>query len=527
MLITIPQKNGWSMHQEGKEEEDSQEGSKKIQKQTASISAVRKEDFPLTGVSSHSLTKEKNPTTYSGPQWGLSEEEIEYLFKNSKDFVCIIEFGGHFKRLNQTWQYILGWKIQELLETPYINFVHPDDVEKTLEYEKHFTPAGLVNRYRCKDGSYRWLDWIGLSQLREEPIKSDGGYPLSIARDITLQKILEKELEDKLKKVSEDQWYMKQKILEALVEIQASHILNAYEDPKSVNNYPFLQVAIGHLIKLSKSESGFIGEVTSDLLGKITVHYVWRDPLFSKGTEKMELSPNAKEATQKLEDISNNFAKDIFSTKKPLMINNINDYVKEIETHRDLPPLKSFLGIPLIIRDKVVGIVGLFNSLVVDYNESILELLDPIFLLSGGMIDGIKTQRIQKEIELQQLTTQKQIEEVSLAKSSFLAHMSHEIRTPLTGLLGMLDLINKDYLQPDDLSYLQTARGSGLALLSILNDILDISKIEAGELTIENIKFNTIIIAQEVVQLFTIEAIKKDVEIKLITSSHIRPSAKV
>ena len=523
MFLIIPQKNLRSMDLEKEKEAESQRPPK-IPKHTTLVSSTSINPGEGLLLSSKGLKEEKRAIGYSGPRWGLSEEEIEYLFKNSKDFVCIIEFGGHFKRLNETWYSALGWEIKELLDIPYTNFVHPDDIEKTLEYEKNFTPAGLVNRFRCKDGTYRWLDWIGLSQLKEEPIKNEKGYPLSIARDVTLQKILEKELEDKLKKISDERGHIKQRILEALIETQASFIRNFYEHSENDNNYyNFFQSVINHIIQLSKSEFGFIGEVTSEQFGKVLVHYVWGAPIFSQGSGKMEWSLNIEKTTQKLEDISNDYAKDIILTKKHLMIDNFDTYLKEIDTLHVLPPLKSFLSVPLIIRDKVVGIVGLFNSSVVGHKESILGLLDPIFLLSGVMMDMIKTQRTQKETELQKISTQKKIEEVSGAKSNFLALMSHEIRTPLTGLLGMLELINKDYLAPDDLNYLETARGSGLALLTILNDILDISKIEAGEFTIEHIKFNPITIAHEVVQLFTAEAIKKDVEIKLISSSHIPP----
>ncbi|HSU84861.1 MAG TPA: ATP-binding protein [Thermoanaerobaculia bacterium] len=78
-----------------------------------------------------------------------------------------------------------------------------------------------------------------------------------------------------------------------------------------------------------------------------------------------------------------------------------------------------------------------------------------------------------------------QAEEASHSKSEFLANMSHEIRTPLNAVLGMMSLLSETPLSPAQREYVTTARGSGAALLAVINDILDISKIEAGKLEIE------------------------------------------
>ncbi len=78
-----------------------------------------------------------------------------------------------------------------------------------------------------------------------------------------------------------------------------------------------------------------------------------------------------------------------------------------------------------------------------------------------------------------------QAEEASHSKSVFLANMSHEIRTPLNAVLGMMSLLLETPLSPSQREYVATARSSGAALLAVINDILDLSKIEAGKLEIE------------------------------------------
>jgi rsbT co-antagonist protein RsbR len=103
------------------------------------------------------------------------------FFEFSLDLLCIATSQGYFIDLNPSWERTLGYSLDELTSKPFLDFVHPDDREPTLAeaarlQEPNTYTVGFANRYRCKDGSYRWLHWY--TRVVE-------GYFYAVARDIT------------------------------------------------------------------------------------------------------------------------------------------------------------------------------------------------------------------------------------------------------------------------------------------------------------------------------------------------------
>jgi len=119
-----------------------------------------------------------------------AEEENRNFFTLSLDMLCIAGFDGYFKKLSPSWEKTLGFTVEELCTKPFLEFVHPEDREKTIaEAQKLSTGIDVIsfeNRYLCKNGSYKWILWNAASSLKEELIYAS-------ARDVTEKKRAEKE----------------------------------------------------------------------------------------------------------------------------------------------------------------------------------------------------------------------------------------------------------------------------------------------------------------------------------------------
>jgi PAS domain S-box-containing protein len=112
-------------------------------------------------------------------------------------------------------------------------------------------------------------------------------------------------------------------------------------------------------------------------------------------------------------------------------------------------------------------------------------------------------------------------ESASRAKSEFLAHISHEIRTPMNGILGMTELLRQTSLSTKQGHFVDTVYRSGAALLKLLNDVLDLSKVEAGKIELERIRLDLDKTVKEVVDLFVDQAEGKGVELTCVLDESI------
>lgn len=115
-----------------------------------------------------------------------ARHESSRMWEVSFEMLATFRLDGYFQRVNPHWEEVLGWSSEELLAQPWLELVHPDDRERTVAESKRVVQAGqdtasFENRYRCRDGSYRWLHW-------NSKVSADDNLIYAAARDITERK---------------------------------------------------------------------------------------------------------------------------------------------------------------------------------------------------------------------------------------------------------------------------------------------------------------------------------------------------
>jgi len=438
----------------------------------------------------------------SVPCWGISSEQLDEIFRTSKHLVCILEIGGRFKRLNEQWSKVLGWTSEELQDRPYSTFLHPEDLEKTAEYERNSLPSGIVTRFRGKDGIFHYLSWIGLF-----PIKQSGARDaFSLFRDITLESILNKERQEKILILNEH-LHIKNKIIATILEIQQNYLgqVGSSAERETVDRANMIQ----HLVVLSNSQFGYLAEITHNKgQGPDTqsFNYQWEENT-TWPVRSSDYLRQCRLGEEEEKGLFNNLTDQAVKTKKPVLF--------EIpSSHQDhAVRIRTFLGVPLLVQNEVVGVFGFLNR-ENGYPPQLIDWLTPLLVICARIVNEIQLRGLREEMEKQE-QARVCAEAALAAKSTFLAHMSHELRTPLTGILGLMEIIDPSQLKNEDRGYFYTAQSSARLLLALLSDILDMSKIEADQLKLEHIPFNIHEAIRNAVELSRPQALQKGITLQL------------
>lgn len=269
-----------------------------------------------------SLIKEIGERVAIQKELERKSEELENFFNVSLDLLCIADFEGNFVKVSKAWSNILGYSIEELSNKKFMDFVHPDDIQSTVDAMQTLSDEqpilDFVNRYKASDGSYRFIEWHSV------PL---GNFIYAAARDITKRRQNE-EFEQELLQLSTK-----------LTGIPLNEINNALLLALSRIG-TFLKVDRSYIIEFNRDEESFSNT------------YEW-------------VGEGIRPVQQKVQHIPFSAAHrwvETLDKKENIVIPDVNkipdDWAFEKEMIRSFD-VQSMLVIPLIADEQVIGFVGL------------------------------------------------------------------------------------------------------------------------------------------------------------------------
>ena len=392
---------------------------------------------------------------------------------------------------------------QSEMETSYENFitaVHSDDRRKVeTAIQQCIESSGVYevsHRVVWPNGEVRWLLEKG------NVVRDKSGLPLSMlgaVQDITQ------------KKQFEDLMLKQQKLLD-IVHATTLFYLKTQDFEK------FCEGMLEGVLSLSGAQMGVVGEVIfseEDNKGCLRSHAV---SSFSLESEKFFISSVALPCGTGIGSLDSVINQVLISRDLVILNSSEKDLVLT-EGRQGEVPLRNYMGIPVVIGQALLGVLILANHQE-DFNKELYEFLTPFLATYGVMILSKRLQERDEErmIELQSAISK--AEEANRAKSSFLSSMSHELRTPLNSILGFSELIGLSGLDVSQRDQLSEIKKSGEHLLNLINDILDLAKIDVGHLALSIEKVEICGLLRECVAMLERLAVANDVSVKLFCEPH-------
>lgn len=172
---------------------------------------------------------------------------------------------------------------------------------------------------------------------------------------------------------------------------------------------------------------------------------------------------------------------------------------------------ESMLAVPLHYENKTLGVIVLKKSGLHQFTESHLRTLT---ILAGQAAVALENARLYESEKRSKEFAQK----ASRSKSEFLANMSHEIRTPMNSIIGFSDLLLQENLPGEFVDFVRTIKLNGEGLLDIINQILDLSKVETGRMEVESVEFDLQELVENVSQLLRSRVLDKGLTFEISTT---------
>ncbi|HEY9647794.1 MAG TPA: PAS domain-containing protein [Chroococcidiopsis sp.] len=497
-------------------------------------------------------------------------EALDLFFNVSLDLLSITDSTGCFRRLNPQWEATLGYALEEVEGQPFLDFVHPDDFAATVAaataLAQQMPIVDFVNRYRCKDGSYRWIEW------RSNPF---GSFIYSAARDVTERKQTEailQQQEEELQCIVEELQVTEEELRSQMtallaardqIELERSRYQDLFD---SAPDAYVVTDAEGQIQQANQIAEQLLGSSRQSLTGQWLLSFVKRDSLdlFQHHLKKLISQAESQQFESELQRADGTT---ISAVMRVAVLSSpghdtilrwiIRDISHEKQAEAQLQSLSERLSLAIrsgaigiwewdIIRDmllwddRMYELYGVQRSDFEGAYQAWLSGLHPDdrpladaaiqhaltgqhefdiefrvihpngairFIKAYGIVqrnpEGIPqrmiginfdiTERKQVEVQLQQINnrltlTNAELDRATRLKDEFLANMSHELRTPLNAILGMSEGLKEGVFEPisdRQRHAIDTIERSGQHLLELINDILDLSKIEAGKLELQ------------------------------------------
>ena len=167
--------------------------------------------------------------------------------------------------------------------------------------------------------------------------------------------------------------------------------------------------------------------------------------------------------------------------------------------------LATSLSCPIVVNDKALGVIEILSTRAIARDEQLIDVIKAFGSQLGQFIE-------RKEAEDALRVAKEAAEQASRAKTDFLANVSHEIRTPLNAILGVADILWESELDDEQRQYMSLFRRAGANLLVLVNDLLDLSKVEAGQMELKRVAFDPREVVAQALESTSVGAYEKGLE---------------